>query len=90
MSEQAQTSTGRTRPEIRGKVIAVLDEWRNNAGTFWKRETLPRGSRHHGFPACTAPVQAPEASGSLGLEVRITYFRCARATKYTLPSQRPP
>ena len=40
MSEQAQTSTGRTRPEIRGKVIAVLDEWRNNAGTFWKREVV--------------------------------------------------
>ena len=40
MSEQAQTSTGRTRPEIRGKVIAVLDEWRNNTGTFWKREVV--------------------------------------------------
>lgn len=40
MSEQAQTSTGRTRPEIRGKVLAVLDEWRNNTGTFWKREAV--------------------------------------------------
>ena len=40
MSEQAKTRTGRTRPEIRGKVIAVLDEWRNNAGTFWKREVV--------------------------------------------------
>ena len=40
MSEQAQTSTGRTRPEIRGKVIAVMEEWRNNTGTFWKREVV--------------------------------------------------
>lgn len=40
MSEQTQTSTGRTRPEIRGKVIALMDEWRNNTGTFWKREIV--------------------------------------------------
>ena len=40
MSEQTQTSTGRPKPEIRGKVIAVLDEWRNNTGTFWKREVV--------------------------------------------------
>ena len=39
MSEQAQ-ATGRAKPEIRGKVIAVLDEWRNNPGTFWKREVV--------------------------------------------------
>ena len=39
MSEQTQT-TGRPKPEIRGKVIAVLDEWRNNSGTFWKREVV--------------------------------------------------
>ena len=40
MSEQAQTNTGRQKPEIKGKVIAVLDEWRNNTGTFWKREVV--------------------------------------------------
>ena len=40
MSEQTQTNTGRPKPEIRGKVLAVLDEWRNNAGTFWKREVV--------------------------------------------------
>lgn len=28
------------RPEIRGKVIAVMPEWRNNTGTFWKREVV--------------------------------------------------
>lgn len=39
MSEQAKTS-GRQRPEIKGKVLAVLDEWRNNSGTFWKREIV--------------------------------------------------
>ncbi len=39
MSEQKQTS-GRTRPEIKGKVIAVMEEWRNNTGTFWKREAV--------------------------------------------------
>ena len=39
MSEQKQT-TGRPKPEIRGKVIAVLPEWRNDAGTFWKREVV--------------------------------------------------
>lgn len=38
MSEQ--TNNGRPRPEIRGKVLAVLDEWRNNTGTFWKREVV--------------------------------------------------
>lgn len=38
MSEQ--TGNGRQRPEIRGKVIKVMDEWRNNAGTFWKREAV--------------------------------------------------
>lgn len=38
MSEQIQT--GRQRPEIKGKVIAVLDEWRNTAGTFWKQEIV--------------------------------------------------
>ena len=40
MSEQAQTHTGRQRPEIKGKVLVVLDEWRNNTGTFWKREVV--------------------------------------------------
>ena len=39
MSEQTQTN-GRPKPEIRGKVIAVFDEWRNNTGTFWKREIV--------------------------------------------------
>lgn len=39
MSEQVQT-VGRVRPEIKGKVIAVMDEWRNNSGTFWKREVV--------------------------------------------------
>ena len=39
MSEQAQT-TGRPKPTISGKVIAVMDEWRNNTGTFWKREVV--------------------------------------------------
>ncbi len=34
------TQTGRQKPEIRGKVLAVLDEWRNSAGTFWKREVV--------------------------------------------------
>ena len=38
MSEQ--TNTGRPKPEIRGKVLAVMDEWRNNTGTFWKREVV--------------------------------------------------
>lgn len=38
MSEQTQTE--KKRPEIRGKVLAVLDEWRNNTGTFWKREVV--------------------------------------------------
>lgn len=40
MSEQTQTNTRRQKPEIRGKVIAVMDEWRNNTGTFWKREVV--------------------------------------------------
>lgn len=40
MSEQTQTNTVRQKPEIRGKVIAVMDEWRNNTGTFWKREVV--------------------------------------------------
>ena len=39
MSEQTQTN-GRPKPEIRGKVIAVMEEWRNDAGTFWKREIV--------------------------------------------------
>lgn len=39
MSEQTQT-TGRPKPTISGKVIAVMDEWRNNTGTFWKREVV--------------------------------------------------
>ena len=38
MSEQ--TNTGRPKPEIRGKVLAVLDEWRNNTGTFVKRDII--------------------------------------------------
>lgn len=37
---QAQESGRRARPEVRGKVIAVMDEWRNAAGTFWKREVV--------------------------------------------------
>lgn len=42
MSEQqTQTPTnGRPKPEIRGKVIAIMEEWRNNTGTFWKREII--------------------------------------------------
>lgn len=40
MSEEQKQTTGRARPEVRGKVIAVMDEWRNNAGTFWKREAV--------------------------------------------------
>lgn len=38
MSEQ--TATERKRPEIRGKVLSILPEWRNDAGTFWKREVV--------------------------------------------------
>ena len=38
MSEQ--TSNARPRPEIRGKVLKVLDEWCNDAGTFKKREAI--------------------------------------------------
>ena len=37
MSEQAK---GTTRPEIRGKVLVVFPEWRNDAGTFVKREVV--------------------------------------------------
>lgn len=41
MSEQAQTQTsGTPKPEIKGKVIAILPEWRNNTDTFWKREIV--------------------------------------------------
>ena len=40
MSEEQKQTNGRPKPEIRGKVIAVLDEWRNNTGTFWKREVV--------------------------------------------------
>ena len=40
MSEDQKQTTVRPKPEIRGKVIAVLDEWRNNTGTFWKREVV--------------------------------------------------
>lgn len=40
MSEEQKQTTRRTRPEIRGKVLAVMDEWHNNAGTFWKREVV--------------------------------------------------
>lgn len=40
MSEEQKQTTGRPKPEIRGKVIAVFDEWRNNTGTFWKREVV--------------------------------------------------
>ena len=40
MSEQTQTNTGRPKPEIKGKVVAIMDEWRNAAGTFWKREVV--------------------------------------------------
>ena len=40
MSEEQKQTTGRPKPEIRGKVLAVLDEWRNNTGTFWKREVV--------------------------------------------------
>lgn len=40
MSEQTQTQTGRTKPEIKGKVLAVMAEWRNNTETFWKREVV--------------------------------------------------
>ena len=37
MSEQAK---GKTRPEIKGKVLAIMPEWRNAAGTFWKQEIV--------------------------------------------------
>ena len=40
MSEEQKQTNGRPKPEIRGKVLAVLDEWRNNTGTFWKREVV--------------------------------------------------
>ncbi len=40
MSKEQKQTTGQQKPEIRGKVIAVLDEWRNNTGTFWKREVV--------------------------------------------------
>ena len=40
MSEEQKQTTERQKPEIKGKVIAVLDEWRNNTGTFWKREVI--------------------------------------------------
>lgn len=40
MSEEQKQTNGRPKPEIRGKVIAVMDEWRNNTGTFWKREVV--------------------------------------------------
>ena len=40
MSEEQKQTNGRPKPEIRGKVIAVLEEWRNNTGTFWKREVV--------------------------------------------------
>lgn len=40
MSEEQKQTTGRPKPEIRGKVLAVMDEWRNNTGTFWKREVV--------------------------------------------------
>lgn len=40
MSEEQRKTAGRPKPEVRGKVIAVMDEWRNNAGTFWKREIV--------------------------------------------------
>ena len=40
MSEEQKQTTGRPKPEIRGKVLAVLPEWRNDAGTFWKREVV--------------------------------------------------
>lgn len=40
MSEEQKQTTGRPKPEIRGKVLAVMEEWRNNTGTFWKREVI--------------------------------------------------
>lgn len=40
MSEEQKQTNGRPKPEIRGKVIAVLDEWRNNTGSFWKKEIV--------------------------------------------------
>lgn len=40
MSEQTQQETGRKRPEVRGEVVALLDEWQNGAGTFRKREIV--------------------------------------------------
>ncbi len=40
MGEEQKQAAGRARPEIRGKVLAVMDEWHNNAGTFWKREVV--------------------------------------------------
>lgn len=40
MSEEQKQTNGRPKPEIRGKVIAVMDEWRNNTGSFWKKEIV--------------------------------------------------
>lgn len=37
MSEQ---TTEKKRPEISGKVLEIKPEWRNNTGTFWKREVI--------------------------------------------------
>lgn len=36
MSEQIE----KKRPEIRGKVLEVTSEWRNNTGSFWKRDVI--------------------------------------------------
>lgn len=33
-------SEGNKRPEIRGNVLEVRPEWRNNTGTFWKQEVV--------------------------------------------------
>lgn len=35
-----QVTNTRPKPEIKGKVLAVGDEWQNNAGTFQKRELI--------------------------------------------------
>lgn len=37
MNEQTNR---KPRPEIRGKVLAVMPEWQNGTGTFWKREIV--------------------------------------------------
>lgn len=36
----SEAQTDKKRPEIKGKVLAIMPEWRNNTGTFWKQEIV--------------------------------------------------